>query len=110
MNSLAAAIHARVVSHGADLDRNRAEEFRRRLQVVPANSPRLLDDVFRLRFEVYCVERGFERVDEHPEGRERDQDDSRSLHFLVLDRATGAATGTVRLILPRADAELPVFR
>lgn len=86
------------------------EVFKRRLAVVPADSEELLDRVFRLRFQVYCVERGFEDPAGHPDGRERDGDDRRSLHFLVLDRATGEATGTVRLILPQPGTDLPAFR
>lgn len=84
--------------------------FSRNLEVVSANSQELLDHVFRLRHQVYCVERGFEEVSEHPNGRERDGDDDRSLHSLVLDRITGAAAGTVRLILPQPGNDLPVLR
>lgn len=86
-----------------------AERFRNCLTVVCANSEDMLDQVFRLRFQVYCLERGFEDAGEHPDGREQDGDDARSLHFLVFDRATGCAMGTVRLILPLAGAELPAL-
>ena len=62
-----------------------SELFNRYLSVVPANSPSLLDQAFRLRFQVYCVERGFENPSDHPDGRERDRDDDRSLPiFLCL--------------------------
>jgi N-acyl amino acid synthase of PEP-CTERM/exosortase system len=88
--------------------------FARHLTVVQANSAVLLDNVFRLRFQVYCLERGFENAAEYPDGRERDHDDSRSTHFLVLYRAAvssgGPAAGTVRFILPRPGLDLPVFR
>jgi N-acyl amino acid synthase of PEP-CTERM/exosortase system len=84
--------------------------YRRYLTVLRANSEELLDKVFRLRFQVYCLERGFEDAAEYPDGREQDGEDSRSLHSLLLDRATGSAVGTVRLILPRGGDDLPVFR
>jgi N-acyl amino acid synthase of PEP-CTERM/exosortase system len=90
--------------------RNLIDIFNHYLAIVQADTKELLDSVFRLRFQVYCVERGFEDAAGYPEGRERDDDDARSLHFLVLDRSTGAPVGTVRLILPRVDADLPVFR
>jgi N-acyl amino acid synthase of PEP-CTERM/exosortase system len=87
--------------------------LRRYLTVVEANSTELLDDVFRLRFQVYCLERGFEDAAEYPDGRERDHDDSRSAHFLVFYRGTGSplatAAGTVRFIMPRPGIELPVL-
>jgi N-acyl amino acid synthase of PEP-CTERM/exosortase system len=84
--------------------------FNRHLSVVRADSDELLDQVYRLRFRVYCVEREFENAAEHPDGRERDHDDSRSLHFLALDRASGRAVATMRLILPRFGDDLPVLR
>lgn len=86
-----------------------SELFNRYLSVVPANSRSLVDQAFRLRFQVYCVERGFENAADYPDGRERDCDDDRSLHSLLIDRATGSAIGTVRLILPSGGDELPVF-
>ena len=84
--------------------------FRRHLAVVPADTTVLLDKVFRLRFQVYCLERDFEDVARYPDGREHDCDDARSLHSLVLDRDTKAAVGTVRLILPRDGDDLPLFK
>src|SRR5271165_5688455 len=92
------------------IENGTSELFNRFLTVVPADSESLLDEVFRLRFQVYCAERGFESAADFPDGRERDRDDLRSLHFLVLDRATGRAVGTVRLILPRMGDDLPVLR
>jgi N-acyl amino acid synthase of PEP-CTERM/exosortase system len=86
------------------------ELFGHYLTVVQANSKELLDSVFRLRFQVYCRERSFEDAAAYPDGRERDDDDPRSLHFLVLHSPTNAAIGTVRLILPRRGADLPVLR
>ncbi len=47
---------------------------------------------------------------EYPDGRERDADDHRSLHALLLDRASGSAVGTVRLILPGRNRDLPVIK
>ncbi len=84
--------------------------FKRCLAVVPADSAELLDRAFRLRFQVYCIERGFEDAAAFPDGRERDGDEARSLHSLLLERATGSAVGTVRLILPRRGDDLPVFK
>ena len=93
--------------------RRPADLFKKYLTVVQANSRELLDAVFRLRFQVYCVERGFEDAAAHPDGRERDEHDARSRHFVVLYRParTRASTpvGTVRLILPHRGTDLPVL-
>jgi N-acyl amino acid synthase of PEP-CTERM/exosortase system len=69
--------------------------------VVRADTRALLDEVFRLRYQVYCRENsGFENPDEHQDGRERDSDDDRSIHALLMHKRTGAYAGTVRVILP----------
>ncbi|MGH7116794.1 MAG: PEP-CTERM/exosortase system-associated acyltransferase [Stellaceae bacterium] len=91
-------------------DPDTTDLFNRYLAVVPADSAELLDKALRLRFQVYCLERGFENAADYPDGRECDSDESRSLHSLLLDRATGSAVGTVRLILPRRGDELPVSK
>ena len=49
--------------------------FRNYLSVVCANSEEMLDRAFRLRFQVYRLERGFENAAEYPDGRERDCED-----------------------------------
>lgn len=77
--------------------------------VVRANTPALLDEVFRLRYQVYCLENsGFENPDEHEDGRERDREDDHSVHALLVHRRTGAFAGTVRVILPSAARRLPL--
>lgn len=57
-----------------------------------------LDEVFRLRYQIYCVERGFEPG---LNGREKDRFDALSKHVLLRHRPTGLAIGTVRLVIPR---------
>jgi len=84
-----------------------SEEFGRHFDVVIARGGSLLDAAFRLRYQVYCVENPFENAAEHPDGREIDCEDDRSVHSIIRHRRTGAVAGTVRLILPDAD---PVSR
>lgn len=61
-----------------------------------------LDDAFQLRYQVYCLDRGFEDAAACPEGMERDSYDDDALHCLLRDRATSTAIGTVRLVRPAA--------
>ena len=86
------------------------DDFGDLIGVVRAHTQEQLDSAFRLRFQVYCVERGFEDAARYPDGREHDHDDSRSMHCLLMHRPTDLAVGTVRLILPHSDAALPVSR
>lgn len=73
--------------------------FERHFRVVLAESPEQLAEAHRLRYQVYCVEHGFERPEDCPGGLERDPYDGRSLHTLVQSTQTGATVGTVRLVL-----------
>lgn len=56
-----------------------------------------LEEVFRLRYKVYCEEWGFERPEDHPKGVETDEYDEHSIHFAAL--RDGQLVGTVRMIL-----------
>jgi N-acyl amino acid synthase of PEP-CTERM/exosortase system len=69
-------------------------------EVIAADTPELREKAYHLRYQVYCRENQFETPEEHPCELEQDLFDSRALHSLVIDRTSGAATGTVRLILP----------
>jgi len=68
------------------------------------DSPELLDDVFRLRYQVYCKERQFMSASEYPHGAEKDAFDDFSIHFGAFD-PEGRLVGAVRLILP----DCPIF-
>ncbi len=74
--------------------------YERYFDVFRADTPRLLREAHRLRYQVYCVERRFEDAAQHPDGLETDEYDHRSVHTLLVCRPTGATTGTVRLVLP----------
>lgn len=70
--------------------------------------PQLLEDSYRLRYQVYCVERRFLSADEYPEGLERDEFDAQAVHVAAFD-PLGEMAGTVRLVRPSA-LGLPLFR
>src|SRR3989304_5425916 len=57
-----------------------------------------LNEVFKLRYQVYCIECGFESTEDHPAGSERDEYDEHAVHFIARDR-NGNIVGTVRLIV-----------
>lgn len=65
-----------------------------------ATTPALIDAAHKLRFQVYCLERGFEKTEEHAGEMEIDVFDSHSQHGLLFYRLTGEALGTVRIISP----------
>ena len=56
-----------------------------------------MTDIFRVRYKVYCLERGYERADDYPDGLEHDEYDPYSMHFIAY--LNSSPVGTVRLIL-----------
>lgn len=63
------------------------------------DSPELLQEVYRLRFQVYAKECRFISPDDYPAGMETDAFDKHSVHFGAFDDE-GRIVGAVRLILP----------
>jgi N-acyl amino acid synthase of PEP-CTERM/exosortase system len=79
--------------------------YRRHFEVVRADTPDLLDEAYRLRYQVYCLENRYENPDQQVHGRERDLYDDRSVHSLLIHRRSGLAAGTMRVILPGTDTQ-----
>jgi N-acyl-L-homoserine lactone synthetase len=72
------------------------------------DDPRLLEQSYRLRYQVFCVERGFLNSAAYPDGLEIDEFDDHSVHLAVLD-SEGTMVGTSRLIRPNPHG-FPMFR
>ena len=64
---------------------------------MEATDPVLIDSIHRLRYQIYVEEYGYEKVSDHPNGRERDKFDPFSVPIAALDRK-GNLVGTARLI------------
>jgi len=78
--------------------------------IVIADTPVLLAEAYRVRHQVYCVERGFETSDN---GIETDGFDNMSRHVLLRHRASGEVVGTVRVVMPAThslDRSFPMQR
>lgn len=74
--------------------------FHKYFQVVLADSQALREEVYRIRYEVYCQEFKFERASDFSDRLERDEFDAqRSHHCLLLHRESGLFAGCVRLVI-----------
>lgn len=62
-----------------------------------ADSPELLDRIFRLRYEIYVEECKFIHKDDCFEGRETDKFDPHSIHFAALDQNEDLV-GAIRVV------------
>ena len=64
-----------------------------------ADTPSLLDEVYKIRYQVYCEELNYEPVEKFPDGKERDSYDQRSIHCLLKHKPSGRYAGCVRVVL-----------
>ncbi|MCU0536706.1 MAG: PEP-CTERM/exosortase system-associated acyltransferase [Hydrococcus sp. Prado102] len=89
------------------------EQFREQFQAVFANTAELKQEVYRIRYEVYCQELGYESPDKFPDRLESDSYDERSLHCMLKHRISGQYAGCVRLVFPdpyQSDRSLPISK
>ncbi len=75
-------------------------------EVKPRRDAALMEGLYQLRFQVYCLECGFLDPSDYPQGLESDEFDGRSAHFGAYDRGDALA-GCVRLVRPDAIGTFP---
>jgi len=74
------------------------EDFERYFNVVFANTEQLKQEVYGVRYRVYCEEFNYEATDLFPDKLETDEYDDISMHCLITHKATGKSAGCVRLV------------
>ena len=62
----------------------------------------------RIRYQVFCLDKGFEDPGAFSATRETDAWDARSAHFIVQDLNSRQWVAATRLVLPRPQMDLPV--
>jgi N-acyl amino acid synthase of PEP-CTERM/exosortase system len=77
---------------------NLGTAFKQYFEIVPAHSEALKDEVYRVRYQVYCEDLKFEP--ERSDKRETDEYDRDSLHLLIRSTKTNEFVGCTRLIRP----------
>jgi len=75
-----------------------ATTFHHFFKLVMADTAALRDEVYRIRYQVYCQELHYEDAKAFPDGLEHDIYDARSRHCLLLHRDTDTYAGCVRLV------------
>lgn len=81
-----------------------ATHFSNYLKPQIAKSDPLKQEVYKLRYQVYCEELHFE--DTNPAHIEQDEFDARSIHCFIRHISSGALAGTLRMIATRNNSEL----
>jgi len=77
--------------------------------LVEADTQELREQCFKLRYEVFCLENGYEDPARNTDQMECDTYDLDAVHFLLMHNDSGRAAGTVRVILPQADRQFDSF-
>ncbi|MDO9169745.1 MAG: PEP-CTERM/exosortase system-associated acyltransferase [Methylobacter sp.] len=77
--------------------------FNEYFEMIPATSAELKNEVYKLRYQVYCIENKFLNSEDYPDNLEVDDFDPQSVHYLIRHRKSGEYAATVRLILPDTD-------
>jgi N-acyl amino acid synthase of PEP-CTERM/exosortase system len=73
--------------------------FQESFQIVLADTNKLVQEVFRLRYRVYCEELNYESSDSFPDGMEHDAYDRRAVYCLLKHRSSNRFVGCVRVLL-----------
>ena len=81
--------------------------FDNHFEVFLANTKESRSIHYNIRYQVYCEEMGFENKDDFQTEEEVDEDDAKSIHFIVRNKVTEDWVGAMRLIYKR-DGELPI--
>ena len=74
-----------------------------------ATSPDVINEVYELRYQVYCIDRPFEDPNCFADKREHDAYDLRSAHALIRHKMTGDSVATVRLVMTGDNPEQADF-
>ncbi len=78
------------------------DHFNNYFSLEIADNPDLLAQVFKIRYQVYCQELKYEPEENFPDGMEKDDYDSHSIHCLLKYQLTGQYIGCVRIVLSKS--------
>ena len=81
--------------------------FDKRYEIVLADTEESKKIHFNLRYQVYCLEKGFEEAESFTDKLERDDYDKKAVHFLIRCRNSKRWVGTFRLVIDNFD-NLPI--
>jgi N-acyl amino acid synthase of PEP-CTERM/exosortase system len=81
------------------------EPYHEYFSITIADTDDLRKEVFRLRYDVYCRELGWENPKNFADELERDAYDDASRHCLLIHKKSGLYAGTVRMVMTH-DSEL----
>ncbi|VEP16532.1 conserved hypothetical protein [Hyella patelloides LEGE 07179] len=85
------------------------QHFSQYFSLLVADNQSLLQEVYKIRYQVYCEELNYESPENFPDGMETDIYDSHSIHCLLQHKPTGVYAGCVRIIIPQQESDRSTF-
>lgn len=89
-------------------DQSRLEDFNKYFDMVPATTRQQRNQVYQIRYRVYCEEFGYEPTAKFSRQQEIDEYDCQSIHCLVTHRQSGMAAGCVRVVMVEGSDRMPM--
>ncbi len=80
------------------MEKSILDTFNQYFEMVPSVTDDLKNEVYKLRYQVYCKETHFEDPALYPSKMEYDDFDQNSVHYLIRHRTSNAYAATTRLI------------
>lgn len=84
---------------------NMGNYFDSAFSLIIANTPKLQQEVYKIRYQVYCQELQYEPQENFPNQMEKDKFDERSIHILLKYKPSDSYIACVRIVL--ADPNQP---
>lgn len=109
MNTGFALRHKTETTHIQQTHEDVSTIFNSVFNVELATSPEAINEVFEVRYQVYCIDRPFEDPNCFADKREHDAYDPRSAHALIRHRMTRDSVATVRLVMAGNNPEQSDF-
>lgn len=87
---------------------SRLEAFNNYFDLSLAMTRKQRDEVYQIRYRVYCEEFGYEPASVFSNHQEVDEFDCQSIHCLVTHRASGQPAGCVRVVMVEDNDRMPM--
>lgn len=87
---------------------SRLQEFNQYFDLSPATTLEQRNQVYQIRYRVYCEEFGYEPTEDFSDHQEMDEFDGQSVHCLVTHRESGVPVGCVRVVMVEGSEMMPM--
>ena len=78
-------------------------------EVILADTEESKEIHFKLRYKVFCLEKGYEDAKKFPDEMEKDKYDGHAIHFIVRHKLSRQWVGAFRIIMGRLP-KLPIHQ